>query len=116
MDWKREVFTMDPKLSVAVTEAFCRMYKKKKIYRAKRLVNWCCHLKTCISNIEVNTVDLTGKTKIKIPGVNKEYTFGKETTPPLAIYISFQLCRFAIACVPVEFKKAYVFIKCKYLY
>jgi len=76
VDWSREVFTMDPKLCKAVTEAFCRMYANKKIYRAKRLVNWCPHLNTALSNIEVEPLELTGKTLLKLPGSPKKYPFG----------------------------------------
>ena len=79
VDWKREVFTMDEKLSVAVTEAFVRMYEKGLIYRQKRLVNWCSKLNTAISDIEVDHDDLTGKTmRNKVPGhdAEHEYEFG----------------------------------------
>lgn len=76
VDWKREVFTMDEKLSKAVTEAFCRMHAKGKIYRAKRLVNWCCHLRTALSNIEVDDLELKGKTMLSVPGSDKKYPFG----------------------------------------
>ena len=58
-DWERDVFTMDEKRSVAVTEAFCRLYKKGLIYRSDRLVNWSCQLKSAISSIEVDYEDLT---------------------------------------------------------
>ena len=53
LDWDRTVFTMDAKLSKAVTEAFVRMFEKGLIYRANRLVNWSTILKTAISDIEV---------------------------------------------------------------
>ncbi|MFX5574607.1 class I tRNA ligase family protein, partial [Acinetobacter baumannii] len=39
-DWAREYFTMDPKMSKAVTEVFVRLYEQGLIYRGKRLVNW----------------------------------------------------------------------------
>ena len=79
VDWKREVFTMDDNLSVAVTEAFVRMHQKGLIYREKRLVNWCSKLNTAISDIEVDHIDLKGKTsKNKVPGHDSkhEYEFG----------------------------------------
>ena len=41
LDWTRECFTMDPKLSHAVNEAFVQMHAKGLIYRDNRLVNWC---------------------------------------------------------------------------
>jgi valyl-tRNA synthetase len=79
VDWKREVFTMDESLSVAVTEAFVRMYEKGLIYRQKRLVNWCSKLNTAISDIEVDHEDLKGRTlRKKVVGHNAdhEYEFG----------------------------------------
>jgi valyl-tRNA synthetase len=43
---------MDPKMCKAVTEAFVRMHEDGTIYRANRLVNWSCSLKSAISDIE----------------------------------------------------------------
>lgn len=54
LDWERACFTMDPKLSRAVTEAFIRLHESGDIYRSNRLVNWSCALKSAISDIEVN--------------------------------------------------------------
>lgn len=81
LDWKRQVFTLDEKLSRAVIEAFIKLYDSGFIYREKRLVNWCCKLNTAISDIEVDTLELTGPTKIpghKLPGhrADAEYDFG----------------------------------------
>lgn len=72
MDWDRTVFTMDPKLSTAVTEAFVRLYEKGLIYRANRLVNWSTILKTAISDIEVDYEDIPGRTLKKIPGYDEK--------------------------------------------
>jgi valyl-tRNA synthetase len=52
-DWDRERFTMDEGLSVAVREAFVRLYEKKLIYRGPRLINWSPGLKTAVSDLEV---------------------------------------------------------------
>jgi valyl-tRNA synthetase len=78
LDWSRERFTLDERLSRAVVEAFVRLSRSGKIYRGTRLVNWSCKLRTAISDIEVDTVELTKKTKMKIPGHNpdKLYEFG----------------------------------------
>ena len=54
VDWERAVFTMDPKMCRAVTEAFVRMHDDGTIYRANRLVNWSCTLRSAISDIEGN--------------------------------------------------------------
>lgn len=52
-DWSKEAFTMDENLSAAVQEAFVRYYNKGLIYRADRIINWCPHCKTAISDAEV---------------------------------------------------------------
>lgn len=54
VDWSREAFTMDPNLTAAVKEAFVRLFEKGKIYRSRRLVNWCCQLRTALSDIGRN--------------------------------------------------------------
>lgn len=52
-DWDRERFTLDDGLSVAVREAFVRLYEKGLIYRGPRLINWSPGLKTAVSDLEV---------------------------------------------------------------
>ncbi|WP_136418811.1 valine--tRNA ligase [Herbaspirillum sp. ST 5-3] len=52
-DWTREYFTMDEKMSKAVTEVFVRLYEQGLIYRGKRLVNWDPKLHTAVSDLEV---------------------------------------------------------------
>jgi len=52
-DWSRVAFTMNPQLSKAVIENFCRLHEEGIIYRANRLVNWCVRLNTTLSNLEV---------------------------------------------------------------
>ncbi len=52
-DWSRERFTMDEGLSEAVEYVFVKLYEKGLIYRGKRIVNWCTHCKTSISDNEV---------------------------------------------------------------
>mmetsp|Transcript_14060 Transcript_14060/g.31147 ORF Transcript_14060/g.31147 Transcript_14060/m.31147 type:complete len:1038 (+) Transcript_14060:105-3218(+) len=68
VDWTRERFTMDEMLSAAVQEAFVRFYEQGKIFRGTRLVNWCPHLRTALSDLEVDHDDLVGRTMITIPG------------------------------------------------
>jgi valyl-tRNA synthetase len=67
---------MDNNLTVAVKEAFVRLYEKGLIYRANRLVNWSCKMKTALSDIEVEYLELEGPTKMRIPGHDGEYEFG----------------------------------------
>ncbi len=52
-DWERERFTMDEGCSKAVREVFVRLYEKGLIYRGERIVNWCTHCQTSISDAEV---------------------------------------------------------------
>jgi len=53
VDWQREYFTMDDNLSVAVREAFVRLYEQNLIYRGSYIVNWCPRCQTAISDLEV---------------------------------------------------------------
>jgi len=53
VDWSREYFTMDENLSVAVREAFVRLYEQGLIYRGAYIVNWCPRCQTAISDLEV---------------------------------------------------------------
>jgi valyl-tRNA synthetase len=76
LDWTREVFTMDEKLSKAVNEAFVLLYEKKYIYRATRLVNWDCTLNTAISNVEVDHIEIERNEKIKIGERLKKVEYG----------------------------------------
>jgi valyl-tRNA synthetase len=82
VDWTREVFTMDPKLSKAVNEAFVRFYEDGLLYRDTRLINWSCALQSALSDIEVEFVDLKEVTYLSVPGhTNKEkYEFGTLTS------------------------------------
>jgi len=58
LDWDRNTFTMDEIRYKAVTEAFVRFYDDGLIYRDNRLVNWSCKLRTAISDIECNDLEL----------------------------------------------------------
>ncbi|MEA4888088.1 MAG: valine--tRNA ligase [Clostridiaceae bacterium] len=53
-DWSRERFTMDEGLSEAVQHVFITLYEKGLIYRGERIINWCPHCRTSISDAEVN--------------------------------------------------------------
>jgi len=60
VDWSREYFTMDPKLSKTVTETFVRLYEQGLIYRGKRLVNWDPVLMSAVSDLEVESEEEEG--------------------------------------------------------
>ena len=59
-DWSRLTFTMDEKCSKAVREVFVNLYNKKLIYRGSRIINWCPHCKTTLSDVEVNYAEEEG--------------------------------------------------------
>ncbi|XP_058071799.1 valine--tRNA ligase, mitochondrial 1 isoform X2 [Magnolia sinica] len=80
LDWSRECFTMDAKRSMAVTEAFVRLYREGLIYRDHRLVNWDCVLRTAISDIEVDYKDIKERTLLKVPGYENPVEFGVLTS------------------------------------
>ena len=60
VDWSREYFTMDDKLSSVVTETFVRLYEQGLIYRGKRLVNWDPKLQSAVSDLEVESEEKDG--------------------------------------------------------
>ncbi len=60
VDWSREYFTMDEKLSTVVTETFVKLYQQGLIYRGKRLVNWDPVLMSAVSDLEVESEEEDG--------------------------------------------------------
>ncbi|KAG8448699.1 hypothetical protein GDO86_015683 [Hymenochirus boettgeri] len=76
LDWDRNCFTMDNMFSRAVCEAFVRLYDDGLMYRRRRLVNWSCALRSAISDIEVESRQLLGKTFISVPGYERKIPFG----------------------------------------
>ncbi len=60
VDWSREYFTMDDKLSRVVTETFVRLFDDGLIYRGKRLVSWDPTLKSAVSDLEVESEEEDG--------------------------------------------------------
>ncbi len=61
VDWSREYFTMDDRLSVAVKEAFVRLYEQGLIYRGAYIVNWDPSIQTAVSDLEVEHEERVGK-------------------------------------------------------
>ena len=60
VDWSREYFTMDERLSTVVTETFVRLFDEGLIYRGKRLVSWDPMLKSAVSDLEVESEEEDG--------------------------------------------------------
>ena len=59
-DWDRERFTLDEGCNRAVKEVFVNLYEKGLIYRGERIINWCSHCKTSISDAEVEYEEKDG--------------------------------------------------------
>ena len=59
-DWSRDRFTMDEGCSRAVRETFCELYDKGLIYKGSRIINWCPHCMTALSDAEVEYTDKPG--------------------------------------------------------
>ena len=60
-DWSRTYFTLDEGLSVAVREAFVRLYEKGLVYRGHYIINWCPRCLTALSNEEAEKEEVAGK-------------------------------------------------------
>ncbi len=83
VDWDREYFTMDEKLSRAVREVFVRLYEEGLIYRGKYIVNWCPRCETAISDLEVKHEEVAGKLwEIRYPIVGSAEFITVATTRP----------------------------------
>ncbi|KAG2516579.1 hypothetical protein JM18_007960 [Phytophthora kernoviae] len=82
VDWDRKYFSMDDNCSRAVRHTFCQLFEEGLIYRATRMINWSCKLKTALSEIEVDYIDIEKRTKLAVPGHNPErkYEFGVLTS------------------------------------
>src|SRR5262249_1150928 len=83
-DWSRERFTMDEGLSRAVLKVFVDLYKAGLIYKDKRLVNWDPKLRTAISDLEVQQVEVKGHLwyfKYPIEGLENTFITVATTRP-----------------------------------
>ncbi len=82
-DWERNRFTMDDVCAKAVREAFCELYDKGLIYKGKRIINWCPHCRTALSDAEVEYKDIPGHFwHIRYPVENSDEEFIIATTRP----------------------------------
>ncbi len=83
VDWQREYFTMDGRLSIAVREAFVRLYEQGLIYRGAYIVNWCPRCQTAISDLEVVYDEHKGHLwEIRYPVIDES---GKDTGEYLTV-------------------------------
>jgi valyl-tRNA synthetase len=60
-DWSREKFTLDPEISEEVLDTFVKMYDEGIIYKGSRIINWCPHCQTALSDMEVENEETQGK-------------------------------------------------------
>ena len=84
VDWSREYFTMDGHLSVAVREAFVRLYDEGLIYRGAYIVNWCPRCQTAISDLEVAHEEQQGdlwEIRYRVVGAPGEFVTVATTRP-----------------------------------
>ena len=83
-DWDRARFTMDEGLSAAVRHVFVSLYNKGLIYKGSRIVNWCPHCTTALSDAEVEYKDKPGKLwhiRYPIVGEKDKYVIVATTRP-----------------------------------
>ena len=83
-DWSRERFTMDEGCSRAVREVFVNLYNKGLIYRGHRIINWCPHCLTALSDAEVEYKDMAGSfwhIRYPVKGSDTEYVEVATTRP-----------------------------------
>ena len=86
VDWSREYFTMDPKLSKTVTETFVQLYEQGLIYRGKRLVNWDPVLQSAVSDLEVESEEEDGSMwHIRYPFADGPQLVGGELVAGLVV-------------------------------
>ena len=83
VDWSREYFTMDERLSVAVKEAFVRLHEQGLIYRGAYIVNWDPQIQTAVSDLEVEHEERLGKIyHVRYPLVDGSGSIVVATTRP----------------------------------
>ena len=82
-DWDRNRFTMDEVCAKAVRETFCDLYDKGLIYKGSRIINWCPHCRTALSDAEVEYKDMAGNFwHIRYPVEDSDEEFIIATTRP----------------------------------
>ncbi|MCI9580177.1 MAG: valine--tRNA ligase [Oscillospiraceae bacterium] len=83
-DWERSRFTMDEGLSRAVRHVFVSLYEKDLIYKGSRIINWCPHCVTALSDVEVEYQDKPGNLwhiRYPIQGEQNRYVIVATTRP-----------------------------------
>ncbi len=87
LDWSRYVYTLDPRYSGAVREAFLRLYREGVVYRAERMVNWDPKALTALSDLEVIPTENHGNLwYIRYPGTDGSAGITVATTRPETMF------------------------------
>lgn len=76
LDYTRETYTLDSKISKAVITAFVRLFDQGLLYRNETLVNWCFALNSTVSDLEVKWQTIDRPTKLRFPGHPDEFWLG----------------------------------------
>eukprot|EP00117_Sycon_ciliatum_P046973 scpid7682/ scgid33592/ Probable valine--tRNA ligase, mitochondrial; Valyl-tRNA synthetase len=76
VDWSQEYFTLDEPRAESVKHAFIQLFNRGLIYRRVRFANWCCSLKTVISDIEVEEEHYDEPTRISVAGYDGQVEVG----------------------------------------
>ncbi|XP_037719122.1 valine--tRNA ligase, mitochondrial [Drosophila subpulchrella] len=77
LNWQREYFTMDEQQAHAVNVAFERLFDEGLISRRNSLLNWSTALRSAISDIEVDVIDIKEPMEIAVPGYERNVLFGR---------------------------------------
>eukprot|EP00042_Codosiga_hollandica_P044314 m.434676 g.434676 ORF g.434676 m.434676 type:complete len:1081 (-) comp56759_c0_seq4:1545-4787(-) len=102
MDWSREQFTMNPRCSKAVQEAFVQLHERGLIFRSRRMINWSCRLQSAISEIEVEKRELSARTLINVPGYDEKVTVGVITSFAYKVHGSQTIEEIVVATTRIE--------------
>lgn len=85
-DFTRSRFTLDKEFSNSVNEAFVQFYEKGLIKRRYKIVNWCSQIKSTLSDLEVESLEVRPFTRIRVDGGN--YMFG------ILYYLKYPVIRY----------------------
>ena len=91
LDYDNHFFTLDDSRSQAVITAFQRLFEAGLIYRGARIVHWCPSLKTAISDLEVDNVEVTGPTEYRLPPLGQEQSGDRSLTVGLLHHFRYPL-------------------------
>ncbi|XP_065200889.1 valine--tRNA ligase-like [Planococcus citri] len=86
VDWSRYSFTLDRKQSEIVQQSIIKLFEDGLIHKKRAFVNWCCHLQTTVSDIEVDNLRIEGPTYLSLPSYEKPVQFG------IIVEFAYKIC------------------------